>query len=159
VGRLCRQRPITLQEGKGAFFGKGKGLSTKDVFIIILLIVSSAAIAVLIYVLFELRRSLRETNKFLQRTEEAVIPAIEELQATLKNVKEITDEINGMTRDVRQVTSAVGQIGDQVGELADIITDANVKIKANIGGFRAGIQTALGVLKDNLFKKGGSNED
>jgi len=126
----------------------------------VLLLMSSIAIGVLIYVLLELRKSLKQTNEFLARTEEAVLPAIEELQAALKNVKEITDEVNGMTRDIRQVTTAVGRIGDQAGDLADIITDANVKIKANIGGIRAGFQTAFGVLKENFLRKGGSkNED
>lgn len=131
----------------------------KEALIIILLLLSVAAVAVFIYVLLDLRKSLARTNEFLKKTEESLIPALDELQSSLKNINQITGEINGMTEDLRQVTTAVTIVGSQVEELAGVLNSANVKLKANIGGIKAGFVTALGVLRDNIFRKGGSDEE
>ncbi len=129
-----------------------------DALIIVLVIVAIIGIGLLAAVFFELVKTLKILNIFFERTENKILPAIEELQGTLKNVKEITGEVNGMTKDLRQVTTAVGQMGSEIEQLAHLIGSTVVKAKANIGGFKAGFSTAFGILKTNVFKKGGNNE-
>lgn len=128
----------------------------KDVLVIILLILSGLAMGALIVLILDVRKSLKRLDDFMGKTEEALIPTMNELRATLSNVKEITEEVNGMTADIRKVTSSVSQISGEIGQIAGLLEAVSVKTRANIGGIRAGLQAAFWVLKKNLFGKGDS---
>jgi uncharacterized protein YoxC len=130
----------------------------KETFVIVLLIVAAIALGALTVVLMELRKTVRRMNDFLEKAEGVVIPAAEEIQQTMRHVKDITGEVSGMTKDVRQVTSAVGKVGGEIEELAGLIDTTVVKARANIGGIKAGFQTAVSVLIKNMLRKGGNSD-
>ena len=126
---------------------------------IIVLILSALALGTLVLVFLELRKMIRKFDNFMEKTESAVLPTMEELQGTLRNVRSISGEVNGMTQDIRKVTTAVGLVSEEIEDLADTLKDVTLKTRASIEGIKAGFSTAVGVLKSGLFRKGDSSHD
>ncbi len=105
--------------------------------------------------LIELRKTAQSIREFLKKTDESIKPTLEELQQTLKSLRSVSDELNDVTGDVKTFSGAVRDIGKNIRHVSNLIDDVTSSTIIRVSGLRVGVRTALGVLLNNLLKKGG----
>ncbi len=120
----------------------------------LLVLVISVAI---VLSLIEFRREVRILNQSLQRLENTLFPAIQEVSETIMGVKGIVEKVNGIADDVRQVSGAGQDLAKEIDKITHTLSSTTLKARASVEGFKAGIWAALKFLKANFLKKGGSD--
>jgi uncharacterized protein YoxC len=124
--------------------------------IIVITVVVTAAF--LIGLIMELRKTARSINEFLKTTEEFFNPTLEELQQTLRSIRNVSDNLNDATNDIKTFSGAVNDIGQHVRQISNIIEGVTSSTAIKASGLKVGIRTALGVLLSNLFSKKGEGK-
>jgi uncharacterized protein YoxC len=110
----------------------------------------------IISLIIELKKTAYSLREFLTRGEESIKLTLEELQATLKSMRNISDDINDVTADIKIFSGSVRDVGKNINNLSNLIEDVASSATVKASGLKVGISTALGVLLNNLFsKKGG----
>lgn len=109
--------------------------------------------------LLQLQRTLMRVSKFLDTTGEAANTVMAETTATLRSIRQVTDNANAVTQDVRQLSSSLNDVADDVRRITFAVRQFGAGLGTKLSGFMAGYTAAMGVLKTILSsKKGGSNE-
>jgi uncharacterized protein YoxC len=111
------------------------------------------AVAVFIRVMIELSGVAKNLKEFIKSTEVTLNPALEELQLTLKSVRNVTDNVTQVTEDVREVSCSIRDVGRNVKQVSDLIEDVTSLTVGRVSGLKAGISTAIEVLVKNLFSR------
>lgn len=106
---------------------------------------------VLIPLILEIRRAV---SALRHTTENQLNPALEELQATMKSIKGITDNVNAITEDVRQFSVAIQHAGQKISAVNTIVDSITSSLTVRTLSLKAGISTALSYLLANLMRKG-----
>lgn len=110
----------------------------------------------LISLIIELKKTARALREWLKTTEELTRPTFEELQQSLKSIKNVSDDINTVTTDIKTFSVALKDTGQNIKTLSTLIEQVTSSTLIKVSGLRAGIRTALEVLLSNIFlKKGG----
>lgn len=123
---------------------------TQTLLIIIAVMVSLVAIF-LIPLLLEARRTVQMLRK---TTEEKLNPALDELNLTLKSLRNVSDNVNGITADVRTLSKSVGDVGQSITSVNALVTGFSTSTAIKVMSLRAGIMAALQYAVTNLLKKG-----
>jgi uncharacterized protein YoxC len=110
----------------------------------------------LVLTLIELRKTSRELSEFLKNTDSSLRPVLEDLDANLKNIKNITGDISAVTEDAKAFSSSVREVADGVKSLADMLGGIEGKAKISVQSIRAGAKAAIEVLARNFLTKGGN---
>lgn len=120
------------------------------------LIVFTVAVAVvsgfLVPVLFELRRSAKKLTAVLTITEQSFAPLLHDLNATVKNLDRVTNDVGAVTGDVRVLSTSLRRVGRGVGALGGVLSVAGLGLGPR-PALQAGIGAGLRYLAKNLFKK------
>ena len=117
-----------------------------------------AAGVVFMVVMFELRTAVRALKDLIKTTEcscAPLKPTLEELQMTLKSVRDMTDNINGVAGDVRELSGSIKDVGEKVRHVSELVDDVTSLTVGRVSGLKAGINAAIEVLLKNLFRKRG----
>lgn len=110
----------------------------------------------IISLIIELKKTAYSLREFLTTREESIKPTLEELQATLKSIRNISDDIDDVTSDIKIFSGSVRDVGKNINNLNNLIEDVASSATVKASGLKVGIRTALEVLLNNLFsKKGG----
>ncbi len=110
----------------------------------------------IVSLIIELKKTTSSFREFLNTTEESIKPAMEELQQTLKSIRNVSDSINDVTDDIKTFSVSVRNIGDNVSRVSKLIESVTLSTVIKASGLKVGIMTALDILLNNLFsKKGG----
>ncbi len=125
---------------------------TNSIFLGIITLAVVVLTAVIIRVLMELKADLAVIKESAQRTEESLVPLLDELQLTVKSLRTVTDNVGGVTEDVRVFSSSVREIGENVRQVSQLAEDFGRASALSITGLKVGVTTALGVLMKNMFK-------
>ena len=116
-----------------------------------------AAVGVFIYVMVELRATIRGLKEFMKTTENALKPTLEELQETLKSLRNVTDNVTSVTEDVKVLSSSVRDVGENVKHVSELVGGVTSSTVLKVSGIRAGVGAALEVLLKNLLSRGRSS--
>lgn len=120
-----------------------------EVLLLIIVVLLALIAGFLIPTLIELRKTSREVNDFIIRTEGTLKPVIEQLSDTLRQVKAFSEGVNSITDDIKRFSSAVGDAGDRIRKIVEVVDE--IPFKAH--GIKAGIGAAFGYLITRFFKK------
>lgn len=112
-----------------------------------------ALVCALIYVLFELKDTIRSLKEFIGKTDASLQPTLEELERALKSMRHITDNFGIVTDDVRILSGSIKEVGQNVQQVSRSIKDVTKVCTLNVSGLRAGAKAALSVLIKGLFSK------
>jgi uncharacterized protein YoxC len=113
-----------------------------------------AAASVFVYVMIEVRETVKTVKEFLKNTEDTLNPTIEELRKSLKSIRNVTDNATAITEDVRTLSSSVREVGNNIMQVSKFVNSAASSPFLCISGLKAGIKAAAGVIiKDVLSKK------
>jgi len=120
-----------------------------EILLLLITILLAAIAGFLIPTLLELRKTSRQLNEFIIRTEGTLKPVVEQLSDTLKEVKAFSEGANSITDDIKRFSSAVGDAGDRIKKIVEVMDE--IPFKAH--GIKAGIGAAFGYLIARFFKK------
>lgn len=109
------------------------------------------AVVVIIFVMIELRGTLRGLREFIKTTEGSLKPTLEELQQTLRSLRNVTDNVTEVTEDVRVLSSSVRDVGENVKRVSEFVEDVTASASIKASGLRAGINAATTVLLKSIF--------
>lgn len=113
-----------------------------------------AAASVFVYVMIEVRGTVKAVREFIKTTEETLNPTIEELRKSLKSMRSVTDNATAITEDVRTLSASVREVGKNIMNVSNLVNGAASSPFFCVSGLKAGIKAAAGViLKGFLSKK------
>jgi uncharacterized protein YoxC len=115
---------------------------------------------IFIYVMVELRKTIRGLRELIETVENSFKPVVAELQETLRSMKNFTDSTVVITDDVRIFSGALKDAGKSVkhlsGDVEHVVSLAEgITSLASLEALslKAGIKAGLWVLSKSLFKK------
>lgn len=124
----------------------------------VLLVVLTLAIIVIggyvVYLIIDLRVTIKSLKAFMATTEETLKPTLEELQLTLKSTRKITDNVGIVTDDIKNLTGSVREIGDNVRLISTNVSKLASISATEAPALKAGIKAGVEYLVKNLFAGG-----
>jgi len=129
---------------------KGGGMT--DILLGITTLAVVALTIIVVRVLLELRAGMAVMRESAKKTEDSLLPVLEELQLTMKSIRKVTDNIGAVTEDVQVFSGSVRQIGNSMRQVSQLVEDVSISSAVSIEGLKAGIKAACTVLLKNLFK-------
>lgn len=124
------------------------------VFFSIITLAFLVAVGVFVFVMVEIRNSSRAITDFIKTTEDKIIPAIEELQESLKSIRKAADGITMISDDLRQISGSVTKTVENVKSITEITEEIASGMTIKVFSLRAGIRAALEALLKNLLSRG-----
>jgi|SRR5208283_802724 len=121
-------------------------------FILLLCILS--AIGVLIYTIFELRKTAAALNSTLKTTEERLSPVLIETEQFIRSMRKITDDVGTVTDSARNIAEAGNEIVCNLKAFSSLFNELGERWSLRAFGFRAGVKAALDVLIDQIKSRG-----
>ena len=110
-------------------------------------------VAVLIYVLLELREATRKLEHFISTSESSLKPTFDELPETIRSFRHIAENIATVTDDVKTLSGSVREVGENIRLTSGYIEKIASSSAVQVSGLRAGIRTGFNVLVNNLLTK------
>lgn len=121
------------------------------IWLVILTVAVAVGIGFLVPVLLELRRSAKRLTSVLTITEQALVPLLHDLNATLQKLDLVTSDVGSVTDDVRVLSSSIRRVGTRVGELNGPVSVASLGVYAGRAALKVGIPAGLTYLARNLL--------
>jgi len=121
-----------------------------EIAISVIAVVVVALAFFLIPTILEVKRTVKALNNFIEKTEEELNPSLRSLKETLDNLNKILDDIQTVTDGTRQVGENLKEISDKISSLIESIHDVKKEGRATIVALKAGIREGVKVLIRNL---------
>ena len=112
-----------------------------------------AALGLLIYAIFEMRKAVVALNNSLKSTEERLSPIIYESEQFLRGVRRITDDAGAVTFMARNIAEAGSDIVINLKALSRLINDVGEGLSLKAFGLKAGVITAINVFINQLKER------
>ncbi len=112
----------------------------------------------IISLIIELKKTINSVNVVLKSIEENLNPVLDELQLTLKGLRNISDDINEVTSDVKVLSKSFKDIGVNINRASSFIGTAASFASIRASGLKAGLKTGLGILISNIFSRIGGRK-
>jgi uncharacterized protein YoxC len=108
-----------------------------------------------VYAVLALKKTLDSVKKFIETTENSLVPAVEEIQLTLRSVRKITDDTGAVTEDVKVLSASVREMGDSVKRINSVVNTALCASTSQVAGLKAGLKAGLVYFLKNMLSKDG----
>ncbi|OPY76141.1 MAG: hypothetical protein A4E65_03274 [Syntrophorhabdus sp. PtaU1.Bin153] len=119
----------------------------------ILIVVCIICVAVIIYVLLGLRRTMKKMDLFISSMESSLKPALDELTQALKGIKQISDNLVIVTDDARALSGSVRSTGENIRLASGYIESVVSSSAFHVSGVKAGIMAGMNVLVKHFLGK------
>jgi len=129
----------------------GGGMIEIYIGIMTLVVVVIAVIA--IRVLIELRRDLEMVRQATRKTEESLLPVLQELQRSLESVRHVSDNVYTVTEDARALSSSVRKLGENVMQISDAVASVAESGAVTAAGLKLGVRAAVTYFLKNFPKR------
>jgi uncharacterized protein YoxC len=117
------------------------------------------AVIIFIYVMMELRKTIRALKELVNTTENSLKPTVVELQETLKSVRNVAENATAITTDIKVLSGAlkdvgvsVKRVGADVGHLVNFVDGITSSAVIEASGLKAGVKAGFWFFLKNLFK-------
>ena len=117
------------------------------------------AVIIFVYVMLDLRKTIRALKELVNTTENSLKPTVAELQEALKSVRNVANNVTAVSEDMKILSGALRDVGENVkrvsGEIehlasfADGITSSAV---VEASGLKAGVKAGFWFFLKNLFR-------
>jgi len=112
-----------------------------------------AVACVFIYVMIELRGTIKAIKEFLKTSEDTLNPTLEELRKSLKSMRNVTDNATAITEDVRVLSTSAMEVGKDIMHVSKVVNSVTTSSFICMSGLRAGIKAAMEVILSNYLSK------
>ena len=106
-----------------------------------------------IRVLLELRRDLEMLRQATKKTEDSLLPVLQELQKSLESVRHVSDNVYSVTEDARSLSSSVRALGENVKQISDAVASVAESGAVTAAGLKLGVKAALTYFFKNFPKR------
>jgi uncharacterized protein YoxC len=117
------------------------------------------AVIIFIYVMFDLRKTIRALKELVNTTENSLKPTVAELQDTLKSVRNVANNVSAVSEDMKVLSGALRDVGENVKRvsgdikhLVDFVDEMTSSAAVEASGLKAGIKAGVWFFLKNLFK-------
>jgi uncharacterized protein YoxC len=117
------------------------------------------AVIIFIWVMLELRKTIRALKELVSTTENSLKPTIAELQETLKSVRNVADNATVVSGDIKVLSGAFRDIGENVKRvngdvkhLVDFVDGMTSSAVVEASGLKAGVKAGAWYFIKNLLK-------
>lgn len=110
-----------------------------------------AAVGVFIYVMIELKGTIKAVKEFLNTTENTLNPTLEELRHSLKSLRHLTDNATVITEDMKTLSASAREVGENVRQVSRIVNGITAFSVIHVPGLKAGIKAATEVIVRSLL--------
>jgi uncharacterized protein YoxC len=117
------------------------------------------AVIIFIYVMLDLRKTIRALKELVNTTENSLKPTVAELQETLKSVRNVANNVTVVSEDMKLLSGALRDVGENVkrmsGDMKHLINfvdgmSSSAVVEAS--GLKAGVKAGFWFFLKNLFK-------
>ncbi len=120
-----------------------------------------ATVIIFIYVMVELRKTIRSLRELVNTTENSLKPTVAELQETLKGVRKVADNVTVLSEDMKILSGSLRDVGENVkrvsrdiGHVVDFVDGVTSTAAVEASGLKAGIKAGLWYFLKSLMKQG-----
>ena len=117
-------------------------------------------VIIFIYVMLELRKTIRALKELVNTTENSLKPTVVELQETLKSVRNVAENATAITTDIKVLSGALKDVGENVKRvgadvehLVNFVDGITSSAVIEASGLKAGVEAGFWFLLKNLSKK------
>ncbi len=117
-----------------------------------------AAVIIFVYVMLDLRRMMRALERLAGTVENSFKPTVDELQETLKSVRNVAEAITTVSGDIKNFSGALRDVGEnarrlgvEIEHLAHFVKDINSSVAVEASSLRVGIRAGFQAFLKNLF--------
>lgn len=118
-------------------------------------------VIIFIYVMVELRKTIRSLRELVNTTENSLRPTVAELQETLKGVRKVADNATALSEDMKILSGSLRDVGENVmrisrdvGHVVDFVDGITSSAAAEASSLKAGIKAGLWHFAKNALRKG-----
>lgn len=108
----------------------------------------------LIPVLVQVRKTVEESQRLLEKMNADVPPLVEELRTAGKNLNELSHQARQGVEHATVLLHAVGEVGESVQLIHNVVKGSSGTLLTNVMGAVAGVRAAARVMKDRWRKNG-----
>lgn len=124
-------------------------------------ILGAASLAVLVGflvpVLVQLRKTVAESERLLMKMNADLPPLVEELQATSRNLNDLSNQAREGVEHASVLLHAVGEVGESVRQVHNVVRGSSGTVLTNVASMVAGFKAATQVMRDRVRKGGESH--
>lgn len=108
----------------------------------------------LIPVLIQVRKTVAESHRLLEKMNADVPALVEELRTTSKNLNELSQQARQGVEHATVLLHAVGEVGESVQFIHNVMKGSSGTLLTNVMGAVAGVRAAARVMRERLRKDG-----
>jgi len=117
------------------------------------------AVIIFIYVMLDLRKTIRALKELVNTTENSLKPTVAELQETLKSVRNVANNVTAVSEDMKILSGALRDVGENVKRvsedmkhLVNFVDGMTSSAVVEASGLKAGVKAGFWFFLKNLFK-------
>ena len=110
-------------------------------------------IVFLVYVILQLKRTLRTAEDFIITTQASLHPLLHKLDETIDKLNNVAVCAEESFNDVQHLTKAIGETGVIINDINHFVKKTEIFLAAGTSGLVAGIKAAFAVLTKGAFEK------
>ena len=125
-------------------------------------LITAAVIVVVIifvYVMLDLRKTIRALKELVNTTENSLKPTVAELQETLKSVRNVANNVTAVSEDMKILSGALRDVGENVKRvsgdmkhLVSFVDEMSSSAVVEASGLKAGVKAGFWFFLKNLLK-------
>ena len=116
-------------------------------------------VIIFVYVMLDLRKTIRALKELVNTTENSLKPTVAELQETLKSVRSVANNVTTVSEDVKILSGALRDVGENVKRvsggmkhLVNFVDEVTSSTVLEASGLKAGVKAGFWFFLKNLFK-------
>ena len=117
------------------------------------------AVIIFIYVMLDLRKTIRALKELVNTTENSLKPTVAELQETLKSVRNVANNVTAVSEDMKILSGALRDVGENVKRvsedmkhLVNFVDGMTSSAVVEASGLKAGVKAGFWFFLKNLLK-------
>lgn len=111
----------------------------------------------LVPVLMQVRKTVAESEQLLTKMNAELPPLLGELQATSRNLNDLSNKAREGVEHATVLLHAVGEVGESVHQVHNVVRGSSGTLLSNIASVVAGFKAATHVMRDRFRKEGASH--
>jgi uncharacterized protein YoxC len=129
-------------------------MSGVEIAALVVALAFAVLVGFLVPVLMQVRKTVAESEQLLAKLNADLPPLLGELQATSRNVNELSSRAREGVEHATVLLHAVGEVGESVQQVHHVVRGSSGTLLTNVASVVAGFKAATQVMRDRFRKEG-----